>query len=49
MLVYDPDYMKMVLGRSGEKETLSWRQSSIGVHVPGCEIPQETDTLDIKA
>ena len=49
VLVYDPDYMKMVLGRSGERETLSWRQSFIWVHVPGCEIPQETDTSDIKA
>ena len=25
VLVYDPDYMKMVLGRSGERETLSWK------------------------
>jgi len=49
VLVYDPDYMKVFLGRSGKKETLSWRQSFIWVHVPGCEIPEETDTSDIKA
>lgn len=28
VLLYDPDYIKLVLGRSGEKETLSRRQTS---------------------
>ena len=27
VLIYDPDYMKVVLGRSGERETLSRRKS----------------------
>ena len=49
VLLYDPDYMKMVLGRSGERETLSHRQPSMWVHVPGFGIPQVTGISDANA
>lgn len=44
LLVYDPDYMKVILGRSGEMKPISWLQQLLPLgHMPlGCEIQEET-------